>query len=235
MEEDKNINKKKVLFNIATAIFIITFCFFEIGLIGHCVYSFFYGACKFNNPIPDYGLDAVKNTFFLWYMFSLLYLWPVTIFQIIYLIYFIKDKIKSIKKNSVINGENDAENLLMKVFVTYLCIIILIVVCFSLYFNDYMIINGIFVPGIDLLLFALVAYLPLKMIKKDTNISNSSVIILGYIFFISSRISIILGILLGILFLSTFFVFSFYIFGVLWKRNIANHNVVDNIPEKENH
>ncbi len=103
---------KRILYIIATTIFLITFCIFEIGLIIRCVNSYFYGTTTdglrfFGSQTRHSGFEGVGDTLISWLFFMAVRFWPITIFQIIYIISFIKTKIRSIKKNYIKEEKNE--------------------------------------------------------------------------------------------------------------------------------
>ena len=106
------IDYKRILYLLATTIFLITFCIFEIGLIIRCVNSYFYGTTTdglrfFGSQTRHYGFEGVGDTLISWLFFMVVRFWPITIFQIIYIISFIKTKIRNIKKNYIKEEKNE--------------------------------------------------------------------------------------------------------------------------------
>lgn len=122
------IDYKRILYLIVTTIFLITFCIFEIGLIIRSVDSYFYGTTTdglrfFGSQTRHYGFEGVGDTLISWLFIMGLRFWPIIIFQIIYIIFFITKKIRSIKKN-YIKEENNEKRLKT---INYVCLTIYLI------------------------------------------------------------------------------------------------------------
>ncbi len=119
---------KRILYIIATTIFLITFCIFEIGLIIRCVNSYFNGTTDglrfFGSQARHYGFEGVEDTITSWVFAMAIYFCPITIFQIIYIILFITIKIKSIKKYYIKEEKNEKRSKT----INYVCLIMYLII-----------------------------------------------------------------------------------------------------------
>jgi hypothetical protein len=95
---------KRIIFIIATIAFVVTFFLFEFRMIIDSVDGYYNGSCRglrfFGSQKKYYGLEGVKDSLEGWGGAMIVYFWPVTLFQMIYMISFIRMKLKSIKKNN---------------------------------------------------------------------------------------------------------------------------------------
>ncbi len=123
---------KKTLFIIATVLFVVSFCFLEVGMIIESIEAFFKGTTGgirfFGDQTPYYGLEGVKRVLEGWGFGLLILYLPILLYQIIYLFIILKNKYHSLKNNK---DEKKSEKSLSTIIIIWLAILSIIILITS--------------------------------------------------------------------------------------------------------
>ncbi len=227
---------KRIIFIIATIAFVVTFFLFEFRMIIDSVDGYYNGSSRglrfFGSQKKYYGLEGVKDSLEGWGGAMIVYFWPVTLFQMIYMISFIRMKLKSIKKNNENLDKKEGQQPTKQVL-SKNSIYLIIYISMLLFLPGLNILFFIFSPDfpclpyiLSIIALALFEALFIQFIKKmgEINLVLSIIICIFSILLFEFTIFLndILLIPVFILFLSALFTVSL-IFIDLWMKKYGNN------------
>ena len=229
---------KRIIFIIATIAFVVTFFLFEFRMIIDSVDGYYNGSSRglrfFGSQKKYYGLEGVTDSLEGWGAGMIIFYWPITLFQMIYMISFIRTKLKSIKKNKENLDKKEEQQQPTKQVLSKNSIYLMIYISMLLFLPGLNILSFIFSPDFPCLpyilsIFALVLFeaLFIQFIKKMGDINLVLSIIIGILSILLFELTIFLNdiflIPIFILFLSALFTVSL-IFIDLWMKKYGNNH-----------
>ncbi len=213
--------KKKILFKIATIIFVISLCFVEIYIAILCVNAYFNGSFGLLRKESYFELDGVRHTLQVCFYLSVAFSWPIILYQIIYIIVYVTKNLKDIEKKYLLENKNEKQNLKLCVYnfmyslTVSVGIFILLQRISILYPLDDLSIYFYSIPG-----FLFLAIVPLIIYKNITKINYTLVFFIGLITFMACLYTINFGIYIGILYLVVYYYATF----ALIEKGLKNNN-----------
>ncbi len=216
-----NEEKKKILFKIATIIFVISLCFVEIYIAILCVNAYFNGSFGLLRKESYFELEGVRHTLQVCFYLSVAFSWPIILYQIIYIIVYVTKNLKDIEKKYLLENKNEKQNLKLCVYnfmyslTVSVGIFILLQRISILYPLDDLTIYFYSIPS-----FWFLAIVPLIIYKNITKINYTLVFFIGLITFMACLYTINFGIYIGILYLVVYYYATF----ALIEKGLKNNN-----------
>ncbi|MBQ2593500.1 MAG: hypothetical protein II567_09515 [Candidatus Riflebacteria bacterium] len=213
--------KKKLLFKIATIIFVVSFCFVEIYIAILCVNAYFNGSFGILKKETFFELDGVRHMLLTCFYLSVVFSWPIILYQIIYIIWYVTKKLKDIEKNYLIENKNEKQNIKLCVYnfmysLTVSLAIFILLQRISIFYP----IDDLRIYFYSISSFSFLAIVPLIIYKNITKINYTLVFVNGLITYMACLYTINFGIYIGILFLVVYYYSTF----VLIEKGLKNNN-----------